>query len=694
MPTPRVSVQMLRLKELKFSGIGRFVEEQTIDLSSMGNLIQVDGQNNNTGGSSGSGKSTIFNALDYLFGISDIPNTILQSRLTKEKISVLGTFDWDGKTLKIDRSKGKLSIDMGEAVLVGNNEISEEKLDEIIRIPRNLFRSMLHKRQKEGGFFLKFTPREIHEFLTDCLGLSDIRNKIEILDKKSKELNEKRGLQSFSLENSKSSLSATRDAIASLGEAPIREVSDDSLTFFAIKRDTSLENLRILKEKHRSEVELLEKERPVLGYSVFDSSAIDLNRKQYEEVRARINEILLEEKVRQKNVSSMVHEREMKKQQLSYKVSTASQAKSEAEKIAKEIKKIRDSLCPTCEQIWVTDQAKNKEAELLGRLSEYKNQIISGIKAEEESAKLGTELESLRGQMHPITNPILADLNEKLNLLAAAHLEEKKKCDLFAEEEKARNTIVMDSFSLKQSEIRNRHSMELDRVNEQASLDSRVYESALSKDSAYRDAERRYKSLSSSLKDKEEQYLSITKAFQDSLESIENEFLMVEESKRAAKSYTSCSFDDALESIGEMSTKIIRSIPNMQNATIQLEGLKETKEGKIKEEVNAVISVDGEIDIPIKSLSGGEKSSVDLAIDLSVIRLIEDRTNQGIDVLVLDEPFTGLDQQNIEMVLEILKNSGLDKRIVLVDHSSEVKEMVDNRIVVVRDGLTSNIAAS
>lgn len=694
MPTPGASAQMLRLKELKFSGIGRFVEEQVIDLSSMGNLIQVDGQNNNTGGSSGSGKSTIFNALDYLFGISDIPNTILQSRLTKEKISVLGTFDWDGKTLKIDRSKGKLSIDMGEAVLVGNNEISEEKLDEIIRIPRNLFRSMLHKRQKEGGFFLKFTPREIHEFLTDCLGLSDIRNKIEILDKKSKELNEKRGLQSFSLENSKSSLSATRDAIASLGEAPIREVSDDSLTFFAIKRDTSLENLRILKEKHRSEVELLEKERPVLGYSVFDSSAIDLNRKQYEEVRVRINEILLEEKVRQKNVSSMVHEREMKKQQLSYKVSTASQAKSEAEKIAKEIKKIRDSLCPTCEQTWVTDQAKNKEAELLGRLSEYKNQIISGIKAEEESAKLGTELESLRGQMHPITNPILADLNEKLNLLAAAHLEEKKKCDLFAEEEKARNTIVMDSFSLKQSEIRNRHSMELDRVNEQASLDSRVYESALSKDSAYRDAERRYKSLSSSLKDKEEQYLSITKAFQDSLESIENEFLMVEESKRAAKSYTSCSFDDALESIGEMSTKIIRSIPNMQNATIQLEGLKETKEGKIKEEVNAVISVDGEIDIPIKSLSGGEKSSVDLAIDLSVIRLIEDRTNQGIDVLVLDEPFTGLDQQNIEMVLEILKNSGLDKRIVLVDHSSEVKEMVDNRIVVVRDGLTSNIAAS
>ena len=38
---------MLRLRQLKFSGIGRFVEEQVIDFDALGNMVQVDGQNNN-----------------------------------------------------------------------------------------------------------------------------------------------------------------------------------------------------------------------------------------------------------------------------------------------------------------------------------------------------------------------------------------------------------------------------------------------------------------------------------------------------------------------------------------------------------------------------------------------------------------------------------------------------------------------
>jgi DNA repair ATPase RecN len=55
------------------------------------------GQNNNTGGSSGAGKSTVFNALDFLLGLNDLPVTVLQSRLTKSGISVIGEFDFDGK---------------------------------------------------------------------------------------------------------------------------------------------------------------------------------------------------------------------------------------------------------------------------------------------------------------------------------------------------------------------------------------------------------------------------------------------------------------------------------------------------------------------------------------------------------------------------------------------------------------------
>jgi DNA repair exonuclease SbcCD ATPase subunit len=129
----------------------------------------------------------------------------------------------------------------------------------------------------------------------------------------------------------------------------------------------------------------------------------------------------------------------------------------------------------------------------------------------------------------------------------------------------------------------------------------------------------------------------------------------------------------------------------MSTASIQFEAFKETKSGNIKQQVNAVLSMDGEIGIPIKSLSGGERSSVDLAVDFAVIDMIENISGKGIDLFILDEPFTGLDAQNREECLEIIKQNLGKKRVVIVDHSAETKAMVPDKVVVIREGQTSCI---
>ena len=77
---------MLIPKSITFSGIGRFVDEQTVNFTTLGPLVQVTGR-------SGAAKSTIFKALEFLLGLNDIPNSLLQSRLTKNTISVSGIFD-------------------------------------------------------------------------------------------------------------------------------------------------------------------------------------------------------------------------------------------------------------------------------------------------------------------------------------------------------------------------------------------------------------------------------------------------------------------------------------------------------------------------------------------------------------------------------------------------------------------------
>ena len=153
---------MLKLKQYSFSGIGRFVEKQTIDLESRSHLIQIDGENTNTGGSSGAGKSTTVEALAFLLGISDIPSTQLQSRITKSPIWVQGEFE--GGVVITRSKKDGLTIETPEGTVSGNSKLAEEKLDEIIGVDRNLLKTMCYKRQKQGGFFLNLTPKQSHEF--------------------------------------------------------------------------------------------------------------------------------------------------------------------------------------------------------------------------------------------------------------------------------------------------------------------------------------------------------------------------------------------------------------------------------------------------------------------------------------------------------------------------------------------------
>ena len=99
-----------------------------------------------TGGSSGS---------TLLLGLNDISNGVLQSRLTKSPMSVIGIFELDGVPLKIERGK-KLSIDLNGEITTGSNKLTEEVARSVIGMPRDLFRKILHKRQGEGGFFLRY----------------------------------------------------------------------------------------------------------------------------------------------------------------------------------------------------------------------------------------------------------------------------------------------------------------------------------------------------------------------------------------------------------------------------------------------------------------------------------------------------------------------------------------------------------
>lgn len=679
---------MLNLKELRFSGIGRFVEEQVVHFDSLGRLVQLDGKNNVTGGSSGAGKSTVFNAMDFLLGFNDIPNGILKSRLTESSISVQGIFECDGKPLTITRGK-KLHIDYDGDITHGSSKITEEKLDEILAIPRDLFRKMLHKRQGEGGFFLKMTPKEINDFLMDCLNLSHFKPKILIVENKVKQLTENEKCILSKLEAVKSALQATREATVSIGLPPEKDIEQSIIIGFKVKMDNSTNVWNSLVVQQKLELDNLESMRPDISSTAYDRSKLEELEKNFKELDGRINSLRTAESDRL-NAAKIAHGKVSGTiQKLQWMITAGTDAQQESIKVTDQIKKITEGKCYTCGQDW---KDALKEAALIQSLKPLKEKIDNGAIATIQLPLSQFELERLEPELSPKEIPGLRDLMAQQAPYAPAIEEERNRERAHQATESAKNRAILAGFASQQSLLKEKHSKESEQARGQLDIDRRLFEASVAKLKLYEDCRTRYERSLATLKEQETSYSHNASELTKTSIQVHNELEMAEELKRGLKSYLSCSFDDALETISENATKLIRNIPNMANATIQLEGIRETLEGKIKEEVNAVIHMDGEENVDIRSLCGGERTATDLAIDISVIDLIENRANKGIDIFVLDEPFNGLDTVCIEMALDVLKNSSINKRLIIVDHNPEVKQMVESRLLVTRDGLTSRIS--
>lgn len=823
---------MLILKSLTVANIGRFVEEQTINFDQLNDLVQVEGQNNNTGGSSGAGKSTIFKSLEFLLGLNDISNGILQSRLTKSLMSVTGIFELDGVPLKIVRDK-KLLIDLNGEVTTGSSKLSEEKLDKIIGMDRALFRKILIKRQGEQGFFLNFGPSETHKFLTNCLGLEKEQAKIATLDTKLTSLESNGASTRIVVESYESALKATEIATSALGPSPTLEIVPEIIEALVAKHLEAVNTHRLVLKSHKAEMEALERSRPQVLTIPFDRSNIEklegqvgsiifqiselekveINRQsqvrsQISELQIKINDLNNKELNRQSEVKSRISSlqsdieklnsaeltrqaevkttisylrAELQKLQQAEKdrqaqvqsfislnkidqikaqalIDEGNKIKEEAGKLAEELKKVRASLCPTCEQSWINEAAKTKEVVILGKLQEYKRAVVSGIKASAdllvlvdqrvkldqeaipkdipEMSKYLEDFKKLEGLSQPQISPEIENINvqiaqlklefqpqvvqeavelsykiehlrknEELSALSSEVVELKKHKFLQEQmlgferkvesehqfKESARQQSILVEYAKKQNDIRELNESAINVARNQENAVLLELQTAQNKVVNFKESKKRFEESLDKLNAQLSLYSNMFREHNTKLDEIKEEIELATELKKAIKSYLSCSFEDALDSIGDTATKLIKSIPNMANATVQFEGLRETKEGKIKEEVVCTVSMDGEIGVPIKSLSGGERSSTDLAVDLAVVKFIEERTGKGCNIMCLDEPFTGLDSQNIMEALEMLKACNSEKQILIVDHNPIASQSIENKIVVIRDGLTSRI---
>ncbi|MCD6403889.1 MAG: SMC family ATPase [Nanoarchaeota archaeon] len=88
-------------------------------------------------------------------------------------------------------------------------------------------------------------------------------------------------------------------------------------------------------------------------------------------------------------------------------------------------------------------------------------------------------------------------------------------------------------------------------------------------------------------------------------------------------------------------------------------------------------------EVPIASLSGGEKTSVALAYRLALSDIAAQLGGiMRSEVLLLDEPTTGFDEEDIKALPEVLRNIRHIPQIIIVTHEASLKEAADHKFEV------------
>lgn len=698
---------MIKLKSLTITNIGRFVGSHTIDFESKSNFIQVDARNENTGGSSGAGKSTIFNALEYLLGCNDIPLTVLQSRLTKETMEVSAVLAKDHQEILVTRSKKGLSVQIDGTVFDGNVKLAEEKLQEVLGVKVDFLRKMIHKRQNEGGFFLQMKPQEAYDFLSDILNVGTWSHKLERIDDKIRALDQQTPVKEAEIKTLSDSLGSLDVTIEAL-DAPVKNFEDGLIPY----NELALAEYQTELEGHNTNIDLITKgnekdKKEALSKVEHPKKPEQLPRIQIESKKQELALLLADFKVKQEENQELVRALDVEIATISKTIHTAEidarsvpKLRQDFDKIKSQILTIRSSTCPTCAQSWVTSSKEQTLQDLSAQIKIVKTKIDECVASSELLPIHQTTLSSLVSKKSDTQNQNIDStpielIRKEIDALENDWRAESEKLNTsYQEDLRAYHATITELNVLFHNLLLAKQKDPLDKITKVSAEIDRVkstIQMIKNKESQYQSLLQQYNKTKDSLTaSKELQQTKLSKAKSD-LELLSSQSLIAKDASKILKSFIGQLFQDALGDIAFRSSEILKRIPNMSTASIQFESFKETKSGTIKAEINAVLSVDGEIGVPIKSLSGGERAAVDLAVDLAVIDVLEEVTGSGLDLMVLDEPFNGLDSTGKEECLTILSQHYTNRRIVIVEHSELTKEMVTDRIVVVRTGQESRI---
>lgn len=700
----------MRLKRLELQAFRSFGGREAIDFPEEG-LVLLNGSNSATGESSGSGKSSILEAIATAIGYSSLPMTELQCRHSDLPMQVTLTVEDDGREIVLARG-AKTYYKVDGKKHTGAKAFSEF-VGSLFGVPTPLIRALTYRAQREVGKFITMPDAEKKEFLSLCIPeLDEIEaaaekarksaaaatNDLEFAKEKLAGLNEElKRLQDTNPENTlKMTDTAAIKEEAEAIRAQLKEMAD-KLSSLGERR------MEFMRGVEHSLGDFLRKKKEELRpQEDLALSAIEAHGKRTADLQKDLSEkrVCVESLETQLSAQAAIFDGQISEAQgRRDKLSAIYAMKEGLEKRVREIEdensQLKASTCPTCKRQWEKAQAlleqneaeKNQLSIKLTAMAEAKKRIdledsnIAAIK-EKRAGLSRAEIEEARARVDQLVER-LAEHTSLLPQLRAVL--EKNEAEIQAAVKEERTRLELDLSHI-DGEIALGQTKHTALQKELASASAKLADAVAKNDQILRQKDLYEKSLAKIQTLVEQQKLTIP-----ALEKLTT----MEDSVHGAlgrSGYMGSIFDEILEEISHEATGIIAAMPNTGSISLRFTSSYETKAGSSKRSITPVIVKDG-IDASLKSLSGGQQTTVELASDLAVATVVSRRTGRMPGWLALDESFDGMGAPTKEICMEVLKRYAEKRLVLVVDHSTETKEIFDQHIVVSMDGKNSTIKA-
>lgn len=618
---------MIKIKKLTLKGFRSFLEPATIEFNDDGFYL-ISGTDKITGGSNGSGKSSIFYAIAWALDFNDIPTTQLKNP-NSQTIEVILTLDKDGNSYEIHKTSNKLEVSENGVKLLGMKEELKKKVDSILE-NSTIFEMLSFRKQGDKGVFFEMTDSKMKTFLSECIeGLSKVEEELVKSNKKVSELTN------------------AIDAQASLEALRTQDIEHSDLTKDLRDKELILEEVSNLNSRLVSldDTVYVDKE---------DSVKIDYIKKNVETLNLQQNLKIIELKEVQqakKDLGIQIYTLQQTEKKQALGVARLRQIFQDIKKIESNIKHLESNKCPNCLQDW------NKSQDQVVVLRRSLDQLLK-------------ESDDIKGGIND--NP---DLQNKIqeNAENLANIDKRER-EILSETYSIHSSILLD-----EKQVQTLLTYRQEKINQEKLTIKREVSSK--------------KTILGFIEDKIKKFNDLKikiVAIRTKTQELKEELELESNVGLTYKEVLNNIFDGFLSEMEYETNKMLSQIPNTSDISVSLSSVKENKNGSIKQEISTKIYKSGH-EISFKTLSGGQKCSLSLSADLAMIEAIKRRTKVKPGWLALDEALDGMDVNSKESAIECIKKYAEGQLVLMVDHSTEIKESFNGIINVEFDGTTSKI---